>query len=194
MRVVLLSGGMDSALMLHHVVDTTDQETVIALSFDYGQAHCERELKAASLIAERAQVFHGTLNLKGAIASPRKPGEVVPARNLALISAAANWAHLAGGGSIYVGMCKEDDAGFPDCRPEFISAVNRTLSICELDVKVCAPWVHKTKKQAIALMRSNPKAMESLKDSYSCYRGVEPCGSCGACLHRDRAFKEAGLC
>jgi 7-cyano-7-deazaguanine synthase len=190
----LLSGGMDSAAALHWALDTYG--SVTAFSVDYGQAHRSPELAAAKKIAEAAAVPLRPLRVL--IPWPPLAGDVVPGRNIILLSTVAAQCVVRGGGDaarVVIGANAADSAGFPDCRPEFLAAAGTALGLgLGVEVTVVAPFVLSTKADIIRTARGlGPRAWEAIGLSWSCYRGgATPCGQCNACLKRAEGFAEAG--
>lgn len=212
--VVLLSGGLDSAVALS--VAKSDGHEVYALSFDYGQRH-SRELRSARAVAERAGVAaHHVVSLKldswggSALTDSRinvEDGDVnrtdipvtyVPARNMVFLSVAASLAEAIGAQHIYIGVSQVDYSGYVDCRRVFIDAmqqaVNKGTVMCAergQSITIHAPFIEMTKAQEIAL---GLKLGVDFGLTWSCYRGGErPCGTCDSCKLRAKAFAEAGI-
>jgi 7-cyano-7-deazaguanine synthase len=186
-NLVLLSGGMDSTLALYSAIASGQYTT--ALSIDYGQPHCVQEMSAAASIAHHAEV--PLVRARVQLVGVHTPGAVVPARNMVLLSLAANWLDEQGGGTVFFGACADDDEGFPDCRQEFVAEFNQLMHRCELHVQVRAPWINMTKTQMLLKMIDVPGVEEAVGMSYSCYAGTEePCGVCEACRKRQRAFDQ----
>ncbi len=212
--VVLLSGGLDSAVALS--VAKSDGHEVYALSFDYGQRH-SRELRSARAVAERAGVAaHHVVSLKldswggSALTDSRinvEEGDVnrtdipvtyVPARNMVFLSVAASLAEAIGAQHIYIGVSQVDYSGYVDCRRVFIDAmqqaVNKGTVMCAergQSITIHAPFIEMTKAQEIAL---GLKLGVDFGLTWSCYRGGErPCGTCDSCKLRAKAFAEAGI-
>ncbi|NPA37551.1 MAG: 7-cyano-7-deazaguanine synthase QueC [Chlorobi bacterium] len=211
--VVLLSGGLDSAVALH--LAKAEGYEIIALSFDYGQRHA-RELQAAKQIAKKAGVTNHqivSLNMNswggssltdqtknvedGNIERTDIPATYVPARNMIFLSVAASVAEANEAQNIYIGVSQVDYSGYVDCRQEFIDAMEKAINSGtvmgaerNMPIKVHAPFVNLTKAEEIQL------GMELGVDfglTWSCYRGGEkPCGTCDSCLLRAKAFAEAG--
>jgi len=191
MKCVLLSGGMDSAVVLHEALAAPGP--TFALSFNYGQRH-QRELTSAARIAEAADVEH--LELHVDIPWAPQQGDVIPGRNLLLLTMAAA-ATLARStdrtAELWAGFCAADDAAFPDCRPAFVAAAEGALSHgLDARVRVVTPLAH-LGKAAIVERARVVGAWESVALSWSCYQGGErPCGACGACKLRAAGFANAG--
>lgn len=211
--VVLLSGGLDSAVALY--LAKQEGFELYALSFDYGQRH-NRELNAAKAVAKKASVNdHRIVSIQldqwgdssltnksievedGDVNRTDIPVTYVPARNMIFLSVAASYAEAIGSQDIYIGVSEVDYSGYVDCRQEFIDAmelaINKgTVMGAELNkpIHIHAPFVNKTKSQEITL------GMELGVDfglTWSCYRGEDkPCGTCDSCLLRAKAFAEAG--
>jgi len=211
--VVLLSGGLDSAVALY--LAKSRGFDIIALSFDYGQRH-SRELNAAKEIAKRAGVIqHQVVSLNmnswggssltdesidvenGDANRTDIPVTYVPARNMIFLSVAASVAEANRVQDIFIGVSQVDYSGYVDCRQEFIDAMEKAVNLGtvmgaeeNLPIKIHAPFANMTKAEEIKL------GMELGVDfslTWSCYRGGEkPCGTCDSCLLRAKAFKEAG--
>ncbi|HYN23168.1 MAG TPA: 7-cyano-7-deazaguanine synthase QueC [Thermoanaerobaculia bacterium] len=214
--VVLLSGGLDSATCL--LIAREERFEIFALSFDYGQRH-RVELERADEIARR----YGTrehrlvrLDYPGAAASaltdPSIPvpkgrlGEVpipvtyVPARNTLFLANALAYAESIGAADIFIGANALDSSGYPDCRPEFLSAFEHAANLGtkagaegKRPFRIRAPLLSLTKGQIV--LRAAALGLDFALTS-SCYdpssRGA-PCGSCDACLLREKGFAEAGF-
>jgi 7-cyano-7-deazaguanine synthase len=212
--VVLLSGGLDSATTL--AVCRHDGFEPCALSFDYGQRH-KLELIAATRVAAALgarehriakidlRIFGGSA-LTDAIAVPKNresdteiPVTYVPARNTIFLSYALAWCEVLGAADIFIGANAIDYSGYPDCRPEFISAFERLANVATkagvqgIRFKIHAPLISMSKAEIIR------KGMELGVDfslTHSCYdpgAGGVACGECDSCRLRLEGFRAAGL-
>lgn len=210
--VVLLSGGLDS--MVCAGLAREEGYSLLALTVDYGQRH-RIELEAARTIADQLAEKHVILKLdltafggsaltadiavpKGGISSGI-PVTYVPARNTILLSLALGWAEAVGARDLFVGVNALDYSGYPDCRPEFISAfqelANRaTKAGVEGDnFTVHAPLQNLTKAD---IAREAARLGLEAALSHSCYDPTPDgahCGLCDACRLRSKGFAEAGL-
>ena len=212
--VVLLSGGLDSAVALY-VAKQAGHE-VHAISFDYGQRH-NKELNCAKAIAQKAGVAsHNivTLNLdlwggssltdksmsveNGDVNRTDIPVTYVPARNMVFLSIAASLAEAKGARHIYIGVSQVDYSGYVDCRREFIDAMQEAINKGTVmgaekgeTITIHAPFINMTKSQEITL---GQELGVDFGLTWSCYRGGDkPCGTCDSCLLRAKAFEEAGI-
>lgn len=197
--VVLLSGGLDSTILLADRVTSGDQ--VVAISFDYGQVHRAKELKAAKAVAEHYGVRHRLVGaastmlpsaLTGSMEIPeshadRPDATTVPGRNLILLSIGVAIAEAEGAQTVLIGANKDDHAGYLDCRPLFIEAVSRAAQLGTASgVGVRAPFIDMSKEEIVRFGRSIGAPIEL---SWSCYRGGDqPCNRCGACESRNEAM------
>jgi 7-cyano-7-deazaguanine synthase len=216
--VVLLSGGLDSTTVL--AIAKTEGYTPYALSFRYGQRHTV-ELEAAERVAQaqgvarhviadiNLRVFGGSA-LTDDIAVPHHdsaeelgegiPVTYVPARNTVFLSFALAWAETLGSSDVFVGVNALDYSGYPDCRPEYISAYETMANLATKagvegtqHRKIHTPLIDLTKAQTIE--RGLALGVDySL--THSCYDPDEQglsCGTCDSCLLRRRGFAELGL-
>ena len=216
--VVLLSGGLDSAVTL--AVARTAGFEVHALSVDYGQRHA-RELDSARRVAAQLGAADyrtvsldlrtvGGSSLTAVTAVPKDrsvaemnaavPATYVPARNTILLGIALGYAETLGAFDLYFGANALDYAGYPDCRPEFLQAfeslanVATRASVEDLTrFRVHAPLLQLTKAQ---IVREGVRLGVDLGLTWSCYDPTPagpPCGRCDACVLRAAGFAEANL-
>lgn len=212
--VVLLSGGLDSAVAIH--LAKSQGFEVYALSFDYGQRH-NKEVECAKATAQLVGAKEHNLvtlqlNLWGGSSLTDKnlsvedgdvtrtdiPMTYVPARNMVFLSVAASYAEAIGAQDIFIGVSEVDYSGYVDCRESFIEAMENAINMGTVAAvehgkkfKIHAPFIYKTKAQEIQL---GEQLGVNWSHTWSCYRGGEkPCGTCDSCLLRAKAFAEAGV-
>lgn len=209
--VVLLSGGLDSSVLLHDVARRPDTAPLHALSVHYGQRHA-RELDCARFQARQVQaVAHeiidlavlapmlapGTALVQGGGEVPdltaldehdrEQPPTYVPNRNMILLSIAAAYAEARGLGRVYYGAQAQDEYGYWDCTPGFLERVNAVLELNRRgSIEVLAPYMSLSKAE---LVRLGVDLGVDFSKTWSCYRGGEhPCGTCPTCAERRNAF------
>jgi 7-cyano-7-deazaguanine synthase len=215
--VVLLSGGLDSATVL--AIAAAEGHAIHALSFRYGQRH-DRELEAADRVARAARVAsHRVLTLdlasaggsaltstdlpvpKGRSADEMGAGipvTYVPARNTIFLAPALAWCEVLGARDLFIGVNALDYSGYPDCRPEFLSAFEALARVATragvegARLRVHAPLLRLTKADII---RRGLALGVDYRLTHSCYDPVDglACGACDACLLRLKGFREAGV-
>ena len=208
--VILLSGGMDSAVCLR--VAQREGFDPWTLSFDYGQRH-RTELAAARAVAAACGVpatrrrvlrlgraFSGSaLTGDGAVALDRTPDAIgadvpttyVPARNLVFLSLATALAEPLGARDVFIGVNTLDYSGYPDCRPAFIAAFTEAVRLGTVGgITIHTPLAALDKAGIVRL----GLALEApFARTLSCYLGSRPaCGRCDACQLRRRGFAAAG--
>jgi 7-cyano-7-deazaguanine synthase len=214
--VVLLSGGLDSATVL--AMAQRQGYQCYALSFRYGQRHAVElvaaERVARALGAAEHRVAHVDLGWIGGsaltadLAVPKDravaemAGEIpityVPARNALFLCYALAWAEVLGARDLFAGMNALDYSGYPDCRPEFLTAFEElarrgTKAGAEgADWKVHAPLIAMSKAEII---RAGVALGVDYALTHSCYdpSGELACGRCDSCLLRKKGFAEAGV-
>ena len=212
--VVIFSGGLDSTTALYWAWERFEE--VYALTFIYGQRHA-LEVEMAGRIARRVGVKeHGFLEVDltqiggSALTDPalelpldREPTRegipvtYVPFRNGIFLSLAAAWAEVRGISHLVGGWNAVDFSGYPDCRPQFLEAMERALNLgTKAGVEgtpftLHAPLIDLTKAGIIALGLS---LGADYSWSLSCYQGGEiPCGRCDSCQLRARGWRELGI-
>jgi 7-cyano-7-deazaguanine synthase len=184
--VHLLSGGLDSVVMLYDLVG--QKCNVHCVLFDYQQRHAQ-ELIWARLHCHRLNILFTTVTLpqlRGSELTDGSGGAIVPNRNATLLSIAVNIAVAAGAETVTFAANKDDAEDFPDCRKAFIRSYNEMLCAAQIKVEVCAPYLNKPKSWIAAL---GSEMGVRFSETWSCYRGgSNPCGVCGACLKRNAAI------
>jgi len=210
--VVLVSGGMDSAVAL--AIAQEQGYACHALSVRYGQRHTS-ELDAAARVAKaQGVVAHKTVDvdlrsiggsaLTDDIDVPEAGGAgipvtYVPARNTIMLSLALGWAEVLGAADIFCGVNAVDYSGYPDCRPEFIEAFEALANIATkagvegVGFRVHAPLLHMGKAD---IVREGGRLQVDFAETVSCYRADRDgraCGHCDACRLRAEGFAAAGV-
>lgn len=210
--VVVTGGGMDSTTALYYTIDRGYEcETI---SFDYGQRH-RKELESARVISTRLGIKHHVVDLKGItdlIATSALTGDievpdghyaadnmaltVVPNRNSLMANIALARAVAIGASRLVVGVHAGDHAVYPDCRPEWVDAMDVLARVANegfihSDFNFSAPFVN-IDKATIARIGTNLNVPYEL--TWTCYKGGDKhCGRCGTCVERLEAFHIAGL-
>ena len=216
--VVLVSGGMDSAVVL--AIAREQGFSCHALSVAYGQRHTS-ELDAAARVARSlGAVEHKTvvvdlrsiggsaltderidvpLDDDGHVIGAGIPVTYVPARNTIMLSVALGWAEVLGAADIFCGVNAVDYSGYPDCRPEFVDAFERLANLATragvegAGLRVHAPLQHMGKD---AIVREGLRLGVDFAATVSCYRADaegRACGHCDACRLRGDGFAAAGV-
>jgi 7-cyano-7-deazaguanine synthase len=210
--IVLLSGGLDSATVLK--IAQKDFE-VVALAFDYGQRH-KFELNAAKKIAKKNSIIlneikidlaqFGNSALTDDISVPKNqdigkeiPITYVPVRNTIFLSYALAFAEVNEIFDIFIGVNALDYSGYPDCRPEFITAFEKManegtkFAQGKNKITIHTPLIDLTKAQIIT---KGIKLGVDYSMTHSCYDPSESglsCGQCDACILRKTGFEAANI-
>ncbi len=213
--VVLYSGGLDSTTCM--AIAKAEGFAPYAMSFAYGQRHSV-ELEKARVYAPRIgavdhlvvavdlRQFGGsalTADLevpKDQLAEGVIPITYVPARNTIFLSFALGWAEVLGAQDIYIGVNALDYSGYPDCRPEFISAFENMANLAtKAGVEGDKPYTIRTPLIQLSkaeIIRTGLALGVDYRLTHSCYdptpAGVA-CGRCDSCLLRLKGFSEAGI-
>ncbi|BBN97701.1 7-cyano-7-deazaguanine synthase QueC [Sporolactobacillus terrae] len=211
--VVVLSGGLDSTTCMGVAKDQGYE--LWPMTFSYGQRH-DREVEQARKIADYFQVnTHRIVNLDffkqlGGSAltdqqldvpqneeNPGIPITYVPARNMIFLALASAYAEVIGASAVFTGVSSVDYSGYPDCRPEFIESMAKTVNLAtragvtEHKISIETPLMHLTKAETIRL---GTRLHVPYERTTSCYNGGDKaCGTCDSCRLRIKGFQEAGL-
>ena len=205
--VIIVSGGMDSITLLYDHKD----EIALGISFDYGSNHNAREIPFAKMHCERLGIKHITITLdfmhqyfksslldgaeaipEGHYADDNMKSTVVPFRNGIMLSIAIGIAESNNLDQVFIANHGGDHTIYPDCRPEFINAIDAAATAGTYNnVKVVAPYTKITKSD---IARIGKKLGIDYTETWSCYKGGEEhCGKCGTCVERKEALAEAGI-
>ena len=211
--IVLLSGGMDSATALS--IAKSKRLSCYALTINYGQKH-STEIEKAKLIANHFQViehkiieidltvFGGSALTDKSIDIPEKesqgiPVTYVPARNTIFFSLALAWAEVIGANSIYSGVNAIDYSGYPDCRPEYIEAMQELVNLATKatvegnSIAIEAPLLSMNKMDIIKKGIENDVDFSKTVSCYQLTKQSKSCGVCDSCRIRLKAFEELNL-
>jgi 7-cyano-7-deazaguanine synthase len=216
--VVLLSGGLDSATALALAVRSGLRAH--ALTIAYGQRHAIEVERAARIARSEGAASHHVVTMDlsflggcaltdRGIAVPKDRSETaigegipvtyVPGRNLVFLGLACAWAESLEASQVWIGINAVDYSGYPDCRPEFLEAMERAVRSGTKaghegrPLRLVAPFAHLTKAE---IVREAARLGVDFAATVSCYDpGPEgrPCRACDACLLRSRGFALAGI-
>lgn len=206
--VVIYSGGMDSFTVLNRAI--ADGHDVYAVSFHYGQRH-HRELEAAKYVCAQLDVPHKVVDIRsintllagssltddievpeGDYANSNMTSTVVPNRNMILLSLAIGYAVSIKATKVYYGAHAGDHDIYPDCRPEFVEAMNQVSQIANYEaVEIHSPYLTQSKADILA---DGLSLGLDYSHTWTCYNGRElACGQCSACRERLAAFASHGI-
>ncbi len=205
--VVVFSGGQDSTTCLVQALKEFDE--VHAITFDYGQRH-KLEIEVAQALSKKLGVAaHKVLDVgllnELAISSLTRddipvshelqenvlPNSFVPGRNILFLTLAGIYAYQIGAQTVITGVCETDFSGYPDCRDEFVKAMNSALvkgMDRDLEIRTPLMWLNKAETWALA---DQNDALELVRnETLTCYNGIigDGCGDCPAC-----DLRKAGL-
>lgn len=215
--IVLVSGGMDSAVTL--ALARERGFDCKALSVDYGQRHASELAAAARLAKLLGASEHKTVHvdlrsiggsaLTADIDVPKEGGAgipvtgipitYVPARNTIMLAIALGWAEALGAADIFCGVNAVDYSGYPDCRPQFIEAFEKLANLATkagvegTRIRVHAPLIKLSKAD---IVREGLRLGVDFAATVSCYQADadgRACGACDACRLRAEGFAAAGV-
>ena len=210
--VVLVSGGMDSAVTL--AIARAEGYECYALSVNYGQRH-ESELRAADAVCAMLdaaahkevrvdlRAFGGSA-LTADIDVPETPSAgvpitYVPARNTIMLSVALSWAEVLGADAVFCGVNAVDYSGYPDCRPAYIQAFEAMANLATQAaiegrrMHIRTPIIAMSKAD---IVREGVRLGVDFSRTVSCYQADaegRACGRCDACRLRAEGFRAAGV-
>lgn len=212
MAIVLVSGGMDSCVTAAIAKQANDE--IAFLHISYGQRTERRERQAFNDIADfynvekrldvsieyLARIGGSSLTDKAIevtearLESKEIPTSYVPFRNANMLAIATSWAEVLGAQRIYIGAVAEDSSGYPDCRPEFYEAFEKTIkkgTKPDTNISIETPIIHLSKAD---IVQKGINLNAPLHLSWSCYRSEDlACGTCDSCALRLRGFERAGV-
>jgi 7-cyano-7-deazaguanine synthase len=209
--IVLVSGGMDSALTAAFAFK---KYNLAFLHINYGQRTERRELKAFNDVAAYYGVKKKLIvdisylkkiggssltdrNIKVAKANINSkiiPTSYVPFRNANILAIATSWAEVIKAEKIYIGAVEEDSSGYPDCRKKFFNSYNKMINLGtkpESRIKIVTPIIGFNKKEIVL---KSFKLNSPIHLTWSCYKNNDiACGVCDSCALRLRGFQQAGI-
>ncbi len=209
--VAIVSGGLDSVTLLHHLVKT-EKRLLAVISFKYGQKHLKEiecaKLNAALLGCEHHRVldltpiqavFAGSALVSSEVAIPDvetvmgdpQPSTYVPNRNMIFLALAVAYAESLGVGEVLYGAQRHDIYGYWDTTPQFLERLNEVYTLNrKTPVRIAAPFVNYSKAD---IVRMGLALGVDYGQTWSCYAGQEvACGHCPTCAERLAAFHEVG--
>ncbi len=205
--LIILSGGMDSVTLLHEY----KENIAMAVTFDYGSNHNQREIPLAKLHCERLGIKHIVIPLdfmhqyfkssllqgadaipEGHYADENMKSTVVPFRNGIMLAIACGLAESNGLTEVMIANHAGDHAIYPDCRATFIESMSEAMAYGTYEhIKVVAPYTGITKGQ---IAEHGKELGLNYAETWSCYKGGEKhCGKCGTCVERKEALEYAGI-
>lgn len=213
--IVLLSGGIDSAVCLFKAVQDQGARNVVPLTFDWGHRSWREERKASEALARAVGVeppvivairfpYGGLLtDEEASVPLDRSKHDIegrgiaptfFPGRNIVMLSHAFGLAASRGADTIYFGPNSVDEHGYPDCRKAFVSAMEAAgnIGLAVEGIELVAPLIEMSQAD-IVVMGEGLGVPWGL--TFSCYAPAagKPCGRCDSCSIRREAFKDAGL-
>lgn len=212
--LVVLSGGQDSITCLGLAL--THHPQVYAIGFDYGQRHAI-ELHSAQRVCDRFGISFKIIDLKflsnlvtsaltgeGSVNENHErlqhlPASFVPNRNALFLTVAHAYAQEIKANAVYTGVCQTDYSGYPDCRKEFISKLQKALNTgYQTHISIVTPLMYLTKAETFALAEECNFLDVVLAYSHTCYEGDNTtkhdwgygCGECPSCKLRAKGWCE----
>ena len=210
--ICLVSGGMDSCVTA--AIARGEADELAFLHISYGQRTEARERKAFNDIADHygvekrldisiehlAKIGGSSLTddsmavTDADLSSQEIPTSYVPFRNANMLAIAVSWAEVIGANAMYIGAVAEDSSGYPDCRPIFYEAFQRTIDTGtkpDTNIQIRTPIIELSKAE---IVKKGLELAAPLELSWSCYRSEDKaCGTCDSCALRLRGFEIAGV-
>jgi len=188
--VVVFSGGQDSTTCLVQALSRYDE--VHAITFDYGQRHRE-EIETARRLASQLGIAGDEIPVSFELQDNGLPNTFVPGRNILFLTLAAIYAYQVGAEAVITGVCETDFSGYPDCRDEFVKALNQAVSLgLDRAIRFETPlmWLDKAETWALADHYGHLDTVR--QQTLTCYNGIagDGCGACPACDLRSRGLQQ----
>jgi len=210
--IVLLSGGLDSAVTAAIAISKEGAENAAFLHVNYGQRTEARELRSFNEISDHygvekrlvadisylkeiggSALTDESIDVPAHCNSDGVPVTYVPFRNAHLLSIAVSWAEVLSATEVYIGAVEEDSSGYPDCREGFFSAFGAAVSLGTrpgAGISIITPLIHMRKSE---IVKKGVALKAPLHLTWSCYRdSLLACGVCDSCALRLRGFSGAG--
>lgn len=206
--VIVFSGGQDSTTCLIHAMARYDE--VHCITFDYGQRH-RAEIEVAQQLAKKLgvaahKILDASLLNELAISSLTRdniplplpdsaegglPSTFVPGRNIIFLTLASIYAYQIQARSVITGVCETDFSGYPDCRDQFVKALNAAVVLgmdYPLEIETPLMWLNKAETWALAEYYGQLELIRN--ETLTCYQGVkgEGCKNCDACNLRAKGL------
>lgn len=210
--VVILSGGQDSATCLGYALKRFDKVT--SIHFKYGQRH-EVEEDYAYKQANKYGIECETIDISAMMAlnesalltkdkdvsvvtSKGLPDSYVPNRNQMFITIAHAYAQKLGFDYLVTGVCQTDYSGYPDCRLEFVEALQKATNLgSNANISILTPLMYLTKAETFEFAEGLGILDSIIEDTITCYNGDESlkewgrgCGECPSCKLRKKGYEE----
>jgi len=207
--VVVFSGGQDSTTCLLYAVQQYDE--VHAITFDYGQRHALEIEVAKQIAVDLNLAAHkvldvGLLNELAVSALTRDsipvsnelqenglPNTFVPGRNILFLTLAAIYAYQVGAETVITGVCETDFSGYPDCRDEFVKALNKACVLgMGKNIRFDTPLMWLNKAETWALADKIGRLDYVRQKTLTCYNGIigDGCGECPSCKLRAKGLHD----
>ena len=211
MKIIqVISGGMDSVAMLYYLHNK--HKNIKCLSINYNQKH-KKEIAFASYHCKKLGIEHKVVDItsvaslfnkesvlinenndvpNGHYENSEMKKTIVPNRNMLILAIATAWAIEEKYNAICYGAHSGDSVIYPDCRLEFVNAMQKAISLCDdHKINIITPFINKTKADIVEV---GNKLKVNWQKTWTCYKGRElHCGMCATCIERREAFYLAGI-
>lgn len=205
--LIIVSGGMDSITMLYEY----KERIALGVSFNYGSNHNSHEIVFAKWHCKQLNIEHVVIDLAfmplyfkssllcGAEAIPdghytdeNMKSTVVPFRNGIMLAIAAGIAESRDLQYVMMANHSGDHAIYPDCRAEFVEAMSKAMQLGTYPgIQILAPYTNITKTD---IAKHGKQLNVDYSKTWSCYKGGDiHCGTCGTCVERKEALRNAGI-